>query len=92
MCDERRLERDDGALLGERGLDLVADADQVLHGGRLDRAFLHECEDAAVWILEEGHPQLVVIVPMHDVRFVAEGDARSRRASACVASIVRTEK
>ena len=33
VCDERRLERDDSALLGERGLDLVADADQVLHGG-----------------------------------------------------------
>ena len=29
---ERRLERDDGALLLERGGDLVGDADQVVHG------------------------------------------------------------
>ena len=31
--DERRLERDDGPLLGQRGRDLVGDADQVLHAG-----------------------------------------------------------
>ena len=32
--DERRLERDDGALLLERRLHLVADVDQVTHHGR----------------------------------------------------------
>ena len=32
--DERRLERDDGALFLERGLHLVADADQVVHHRR----------------------------------------------------------
>ena len=30
--DERRLQRDDGAPLAERCLDLVGDPDQVLHG------------------------------------------------------------
>ncbi len=35
--DERRLERDDRPLLGEGGLDLVADADQEVHGGEVRR-------------------------------------------------------
>ena len=37
VCDEGRLECDDGPLVLERGLDLVCDADQVLHAPQRSR-------------------------------------------------------